>query len=1193
VYLKSLELIGFKSFADKTVLSFEPGMTCIVGPNGCGKSNVSDAIRWVLGEQSAKALRGSRMEDCIFNGTDDRKPLGMAEVAISFADCEKALGTEYNEVTVTRRVFRDGEGEYFLNKTPCRLKDVQRLFMDTGIGTTSYSLMEQGRIDQILSSRPEDRRTIFEEASGITKFKSDKKEALRKLEQTEANLLRLADVIREVKRQIGSLQRQVGKARRYKEYTEELRRLDLYATRERLKLSDEEIHRVEAEVASLQETIAAAAREVAEIEEGSARLRRSVLQTEHEAGIAAEQAVQAQGRLDHTREMIGVNRQRIEEYRALSERESREIGQAQQQIREKEDQLADLGRQTEAAARDHAEAQQQLQAIAAECERGRAAVETRRERIRLLRDESVETESLLVRLQNQLVELETQERSASINRERLAAEKAKLAREAADYEERSLEMARSLDTLREESARREARVSALESDRAAKREAVAAREAELAEANSRLAAAEARIELLSHNQPTASALPAGTRLLLDEAGSLRIRRDAILGTLGSLIAADPPYGKAAEVALRSSLDAVLVLDSDSAADALRQVEAAAEGPVRLLALDRASPPSPPPPVGERLLDHIRCPDRVRPALEHLIGNVLVVESLDAVPFPPAPHLAYVTSAGSLVRGDGWMEFWMAGPGSPASVSWAGMIADEEGALTRAREQCAACRERIAAASGSLVGVEKEIEQARRVLEEARRALAQKEGESRVIGAEGADARQRLETVTWEISDLAEREGTGDAARENLVRQMAELRTQRESVTSRVHEDNEQLHREETEHSALHTRLTEQRILAASLAQKLENATAQQEAAQTRIRELAAAMEGRSQDVASHQSRIEDLQKAIGEAEGRLETLGLAVREHSARAEDLRRNRDQQGEELQNMEKLLSERRSALDALRSAKSGLDVQAAEARMRRQNLCDRVTSEYSVSLDQVQQEPEPPWPDGVRPSLDAVETMVAELRTKIEAMGLVNMMAIQECTELEERFTFLTAQETDLVTSKEQLKDMIRKINKTTSEMFRTTFDRVNENFLAMFRKLFNGGSAKLVLVNEEDVLECGIEIIAKPPGKRLQNVSLLSGGERTLTAVALLFSIYQIKPSPFCLLDELDAALDDTNIGRFVTVLQEFLAQSQFVVITHNRQTIGAGRTLYGVTMPEKGISKIVSMKFKDRRDTPWEPVETSK
>lgn len=331
MHLKWLDITGFKSFPDRTRLQFEPGMTAIVGPNGCGKSNVSDAIRWVLGETSARALRGAKMEDCIFSGTDARKPLGMAEVNITFTDCESILGTEFNEVTVTRRVLRSGEGQYFLNKTPCRLKDIQRLFMNTGIGTSSYSLMEQGRIDQILSSRPEDRREIFEEASGITKFKMDKREAARKLEQTEANLLRLADVIREVKRQIGSLQRQAGKARRYKELREELRRLDLCFSRDRLSQMDTALQQIEAELRTIAEESAGLHTEIQNLESGETEQRARLTATEEAIGQAMENRADAQTRLDRTTDTVRINRDRIRELETLADRDRRDISEAEAQ----------------------------------------------------------------------------------------------------------------------------------------------------------------------------------------------------------------------------------------------------------------------------------------------------------------------------------------------------------------------------------------------------------------------------------------------------------------------------------------------------------------------------------------------------------------------------------------------------------------------------------------------------------------------------------------------------------------------------------------------------------------------------------------------------------------------------------------------------------------------------------------------
>ena len=422
MYLQALEIVGFKSFANKTRLVFEPGITAIVGPNGCGKSNVSDAIRWVLGEQRPTALRGSAMTDVIFNGTDSRKPLGMTEVSVTFADCEKQLGTEYNEVTITRRVFRSGEGQYFINRTPCRLRDIQRLFMDTGVGTSSYSVMAQGQIDAVLSSRPEDRRAIFEEASGITRFRADRKEAMRKLDQTEANLMRLGDVIRELHRQIGSLQRQAGKARRYKELQADLRKYDLYVTIERIKELDAKAN----ELIDRHDSIIAQVRDLTDQveagEEANAAAREEVMEFERQIGVAMEASMQAQGRRNQVIESIRINEQRIQEYKNWYERDNSEISETRATRAIQQERIEQIAEQLEELEGKLATAENVLSSARAAFDEKRSASEASRNELQRLRNESVELERTHARLQNELTEVQAAERENILKRERLTSE---------------------------------------------------------------------------------------------------------------------------------------------------------------------------------------------------------------------------------------------------------------------------------------------------------------------------------------------------------------------------------------------------------------------------------------------------------------------------------------------------------------------------------------------------------------------------------------------------------------------------------------------------------------------------------------------------------------------------------------------------------------------------------------------------
>jgi len=1178
VYLKTLEMVGFKSFANRTHLEFEPGMTAIVGPNGCGKSNISDAMRWVLGEQSAKALRGAKMEDVIFNGTDARKPLNMAEVSVTFADCDAALGMEYREVTITRRVFRTGEGQYFINKTPCRLKDIQRLFMDTGVGTTSYSLMEQGRIDQILSSRPEDRREVFEEASGITKFKADKREALRKLDHTEANLLRLADVIREVKRQIGSLQRQAGKARRYQQMHDELRKVDILATRERLSLFDRDIKELQDNLEIAQNGLKTTQLTVDELENTSRGLRQGLVETEHTIGTAREQAVQLQGKLDHTRELIEVSERQIVEYRTLSERDSREIETTSQQLHITREALATMESRVEKLRVENRQAQLTLDEVTRRYTEHSTRIESARRDLQAYRTESIEQESLATRLQNQYLEIEGRERSQVIQRERLAAERAHLDDVVNNFQKRQSEMAAILKTLRDEMTFWQQQVQTLEQQRQSTEQQIAERSQTLASLQSRHAARQAQCELLKENLDTGEGLPGGTRALLDPASLTDIDPSRLLGTLVSHLDVDADHQVALETCLRAWVDALVVCDLPSALDLVHTLQQRNSGSIRLVTADA-------PPAGgshrsgdgDYLLDHVRASERVKPWINHLLASVRIVPDTSAIPRPIPPGESFVTRDGILAHHDGRIELYQRDEAAPNLFARRQALAEADAERIHLAQEVETVGHGIHQLKTTLEPLGGRIRDARTNLEKSARALAQKEGENQLVEKEAHDTTHKLETVSFELESISQQGSAGDQEKQSVEQKLRETRQRREQLAETITQSNRELQRLEQTFQQCQNDLTDARVRNSEIAQSLKHEESRLESATARLQELQDHLNGRSAGIEDYRHRITVLEQSIEQARSGLGALETAVREHLERIDTLQEARSRQTIELEDSQTRINRQRAALESFHEQKSALDVAFTEKRMRRQNEVDRVTSEYRISLDQMAEETEPEWENG-RPAADAMDTYVAELRTKLDAMGPVNLVAIEEHKELEERYAFLTSQEQDLVNAKQQLMDMIRTINKTTTEMFRSTFEQANANFQAMFQRLFNGGSARLVLVNEEDVLECGIEIIARPPGKRLQNVSLLSGGERTMTAVALLFSIYMIKPSPFCMLDELDAALDEANIGRFVSVLGDFLKQSQFVVVTHNRKTIAAAAVLYGVTMHEKGISEIVSMKF---------------
>lgn len=1189
MYLKALEMVGFKSFAERTKLVFEPGMMAIVGPNGCGKSNVSDAIRWVLGEQSPKALRGGAMTDVIFNGTDVAKPLAMGEVSLTLADCEAVLGTEYNEVTVTRRVFRSGEGQYFINKTPCRLKDIQRLFMDTGIGTDSYSVMEQGRIDQILSSRPDDRREVFEEASGISKYKADKKEALRKLEHTEANLLRLGDIIKEVKRQIISLQRQVGKARRYKSLQDQLRACDVWLGKGRLAELDASLAALEAELkthAAREEELRAGV-ETAETHANG--LRQSMAELEGRIAEAMDASSEASGALSRARELIRVNQERAQELESLSQRDSRDAESARAGLGAHQTELDALKKDLIAATDAHETARvelEQKQAALAAHDREIAAA---RQRLQDLRTEALALETRLSGLQNEWNEIEARERTDLLRRERFAAEKAEAERAVESYAERLGLMAAQRDEKRSGADQAQRQVEDLKTSQAERAEQLVRLQKDVSALDASAAAREAQVNLLTRGRVEARGFPPGAKKLLENATVPGVDPKAILGSLAEKVRADKPNQLALEAVLRSWLDAVLVKDAASALAVAKNLQAAKGGAVRLLSAAGPGGGDTPAGAGEPLLDHLKAPADLASLLRRLLGAVRVVASAADLPDGIPAGLVYVTRDGIVARGDGSVEFWAPGENESNPLAREHQLAEWQEDLERLRREAVDKRARVEAIEQDDRSGRAALATAQSALESQRHEMALAEGEIRMVEREAKQAGERAETIGWELQALVEKTGAGTQRRTAMAGEMESIRARQADVRAQNGTDSDQLRRLEEERNARLEETTECRVALAGYKQQLDGLRARGEPLEARIRELEALIRERAAGIDSYRGRIAALATATQEAESQIAPLEAEMARRQSELQDARTQRDSRNAELLKSDADLHARRSDLDATRDLRNGVDIQLARQRLHRQNLVERMSAEYSLQPADVLKSKEPDWEEGGAPAdREALETLVAELRTKIQSMGPVNLVAIEEHQELEERFAFMTQQNDDLVNARQQLLDLIRKINDTTTSLFIETFNQVNENFQVLFKQLFAGGNAKLVLVDEENVLESGIEIIARPPGKKLQTVSLLSGGERTLTAVALLFSLFKVKPSAFCLTDELDAALDDSNIARYLEMLKGFLTGTQFIVITHNRQTIGAANALYGVTMEKQGISKIVSVKFSDTAEPAQNP-----
>lgn len=1170
MHLKSLELCGFKSFAERTVLEFGGGISAIVGPNGCGKSNISDAIRWVLGEQSVRLLRGTKMEDCIFNGTDSVPPKNMAEVSLTLADCEQVLGTDYHEVTITRRVFRSGEGQYFINKTPCRLKDIQRLFMDTGLGTNSYSVMEQGKIDLILRARPEDRREVFEEASGITKYKADKREAMRKLEQTENNLLRLADIIKEVKRQIISIQRQAGKAERFKKLFDQLRAYDIYSARERMQAMSAEMAQAEARRAALLEKTEALQADIDRIEAETSSLREKHDKIEAEASELSQRSSRIEAQAQQMKQASESNSERIQEHERLICNDRDEIATAEQETSTIREAIARNSSALTGARERLASAEANLREKAALNAREQEKLDQTKQMVDQLLSESIAIEDRLSKAQNELHQLENNDRAVLSRRDRCASEQSNLRIQLDKHLKRVAAVDHAMEEMERAASRHEEEIARLSSEYRTLEERCTQARARAADIEERITAATAQIALLD---PDYGRSRAETQKG-DSPGDLD-------GCLHEHFDVDEEYRAAFESVMRDCLDARLVPDMPALLNLVGQYGASGAGDVKVSSAvvaanaECAVDQDPQPDGALALSSLIRCADRFRPMIERLLRNVWVVESFQSLPDPVAPRSIFVTRSGLLLRGTG--VFQPASGGEVQSpIARRRRLQQLELARQADRAELAQVVRDTEEMGSKLAALAAERDKVRAALMDRREALAGQKGQRDFIQAEADHVRDNLETVAWELKEL-EKQGDSSERKSELLAGMDAGRARRLEVKRQVEEINASIRTMEKSARALQNEVMEANVEAVKSREEAEHLSRTAETMNARLAQLQALIASRNARMDEYRKLIDALRSSNAEAERMLPELKQKAQEIASAIEETRLARDRVIAERRRSEEQLKKLRSDIEALRAEQSDLNSKLVEMRMRREHLAERISSEYRLAPDLIASAPEPEWPDG-KPTGEQLDAQIAELKAKIEAMGPVNTGAIEELQQLQERHDFLSKQQEDLVSARSQLLDAIRKINQTTTEMFAKTFTQINENFQTTFTQLFGGGTAKLILTDEGDILECGIEIFARPPGKRLQSISLLSGGESTMTAVALLFAIFMVKPSPFCVLDELDAALDDANNQRFIKMLKTFLDRSHFVVITHNRQTIAAAGVLYGVTMEKNKISTIVSMRF---------------
>lgn len=1182
--LKALEISGFKSFSEKTVLNFTSDITAIVGPNGCGKSNVVDALRWAMGEQSARYLRGQTMEDVIFNGSERLAAIGMAEVTALLDNSDHSAPADYGafgEIAVTRRLFRSGESEYSINRVPCRLRDIVELFLGTGVGNKSYSIIGQGRVEELVNSKPEDRRRIIEEAAGTSRFKSRRQAAERKMDRTRQNLLRVNDIVREVERQLHKIELQAKKAERYRNLQERLKDQELRWAAVRKQGLDREIAARGADLDAVEDRITSLTATVRAREAESERTRTAQLELGDGIASLQERLYQLRVEVKGEEQRIGfLEREEIGLRGSVGKLEAEALD-TDARLGTVSAEIAELERAGEEFARvsvleaervgradlDVAGLRTRIKALQAEVERERERLVDRLGAHSQLTNARQAHGERLERLKAESARRQGERKTVEEELESLGAQRSGRALEFDQCEARASEMTESL-------CRAEADLEDARSSLAEHEESLTRFKEELQEARSVLGS----LETLQRNF---EGYQEGVRAVMLKHQS-NGAADGVCGVVADFIEAPEEVEKALTAVLGERLQYVIVQGHEEGVEAIEYLkrESAGRGgfiPRRFERRNGAVPATVSgPDVIAPLLGLVEVKDGYREVADYLLGDVAVVRDLE--------------SGLGLWRANGFSHSLVTLDGEvidPMGVVTGGSAESLEGNPISRRRKVKELQQQVAAGDEQVRRQEERVAETRsesqrmaseceRLTEEVRAlAVAKLHLEHELQRADEVMARsqqdlatidQELRNLSSEVRGLNEALAASDAA-------IAESARERDALDARLQELQESGRQSEQSLQTADARLTESRVRAAEAKEKAENFRSNLEN-RVSLRDYLTAQLG------ERKARMAEMtQKALGmktsreQSESRAETLGVRVSELDG--ELTARQQEYQGlsTRVLEVEEAIHLIRPDIDAGQQDKARLQLSQSEKSMELRHLSDDVRDKYDVELVEV-----PPATDEESSSADDLEEEVAELRARQQRMGEVNLAAIGEFEELTERSRFMTGQREDLERSMADLQQTITKLNRICRLRFRESFEQINQEFQAMFPKLFDGGRASLTLTDENNYLETGVDIVAQPPGKKLQSISLLSGGEKALTAVSFLFAIFMTKPSPFCFLDEVDAPLDDVNLERFIDVVKEMTHLSQFMIITHNKQTMLAADVLYGVTMEDPGVSKLVSVEM---------------
>lgn len=1187
--LKKLEITGFKSFVEKSSIEFPPGVSAIVGPNGCGKSNVVDALRWAMGEQSVKQLRGKAMEDVIFAGTDGRPPMNLAEVSILLSN-ENGTGPEefrdFSEIMVTRRLYRSGESAYLINRQPCRLKDITNIFLGSGMGSRSYAVIQQGNIGAITDAGPEERRLFIEEAAGITRYKQRKAEALRKVDATNQNLLRVKDVISEVERQMNSLKRQAKKAETYKACQERIKNLDVLLALHYYDDYTRQIQETASLLSSLKDEDMQHVSKIKQIDAAAEDIKLKRWQKNQEISEQKSDKFKMQRDIDKTENDLAHLRKDVERLSG----EVGELSAAHQDLAEKNKNISDEIAQAET---ENTDVSARIKAVKSDIEKERRDSQDISERLSALNQELETAKNNLMNLTAQEAKYDNIRQNASNNKEslkrrmkRMDEEEASAAKKVTDCESREAQSKEELEQCRQEIEEFSREIGIIRTQLDEKNRELGAQVKLVQSLEFERNKIKSKYSALKKMEDNLDWYKDGVKAVMKEIRNAESRVPAsdIMGLTADIIEPEPLYESAVEAVLGESLQYVLVKDQDAGAGAIRFLQNGGQGRGGFIPVSAVKPvfgdgiQNPESGNLDRLIHHVSVKAGFEKIAEALFGHVVVSDDMNRaleIAKNNGSFRSIVTRDGDMISAQGIMV-----GGSKANLS--GILAKKQ-ELRELHRQMTELDENLESGRGKQKSLESESRSMETDLQktvEERNRITYDETEAEKalyrVTEELKHARRHLEVVRLEQDQLLDEENGIDAEIEKYGTILTQVEAEIKTAQEKVGETAEKITAVSAEMEQFNQRVVDLKLELTSLNAKLENSNNSlrrlkqfQEDGVSRLEQLARDIllkeqkrDHSKEKIGSHEQMLagmyeamENLEKVLELNEAEYETIDERLRESDSSISDIK-----------------SKREDTLQKIRV----LETEQSQRQMKQENIANQIQDRYNQPLNQFRLD----LVEKDKPvmSEEQMAEELAENRKKLANIGDVNLGAIEEYENFKTRFEFLCTQRDDLNQAIEDLHKVIRKINKISQERFLETFERVNEKLGQVFPRLFDGGSAQLILTDPSKPLETGVEFMVHPPGKKLTRLSLLSGGEKALSAIAFIFAIFLIKPTSFCIMDEIDAPLDDANVFRFNELLRIIGEKSQIIMITHKKRTMEFADTLFGITMEKKGISKIVSVNF---------------